>query len=87
MARYLSMASSVNAGTNEVKRANFGSKLELRKAVHENGWSVATSPRRDATTSRRWVNHYKSQQAVTSRRLNVAMLQRPDVSARSALHH
>ena len=34
--------------------------------------NVATSPRRDATTSRRWVNHYKSQQAVTSRRLNVA---------------
>ena len=53
MARYLSMASSVNAGANEVKRANFGSKLEQRKAVHENGWSVATSPRRDATTSRR----------------------------------
>ena len=42
MARYLSMASSVNAGANEVKRANFGSKLEQRKAVHENGWSVAT---------------------------------------------
>ena len=33
------MASSVNAGANEVKRANFGSKLEQRKVVHENGWS------------------------------------------------
>ena len=61
------MASSVNAGANEVKRANFGSKLEQWKAVHENGWSVATSLRRDVTTSRRWVNHCKSQQAVTSR--------------------
>ena len=39
------MASSVNAGTNEVKRVNFGSKLEQRKAVHENGWSVATLAR------------------------------------------
>ena len=47
MARYLSMANSVNAGTNEVKRANFGSKLEQWKAMHEYGWSVTTSPRRD----------------------------------------
>ena len=51
MARYLSMASSVNAGANEVKRANFGSKLEQRKAVLENGWSVATFQRRDVPTS------------------------------------
>ena len=42
MARYLSMESSVNAGANEVKIANFGSKLEQWKAMHENGWSVAT---------------------------------------------
>ena len=74
------MASSVNAGANEVKRANFGSKLEQWKAVHENGWSIATSPRRDVTTSRRWVNHCKSQQAVMSRCLNVATSQRRDVS-------
>ena len=47
MARYLSMASSVNAGANEVKRENFGSKLEQRKAVHETGWSVETFQRRD----------------------------------------
>ena len=42
--------------------------------------NVATSPRRDATTSRRWVNHYKSQQAVTSRRLNVVTSQRRNVA-------
>ena len=56
-----------------MKRANFGSKLEQRKAEHEMAGAsrrsnIATSPRRDATTSRRWVNHYKRQQAVTSRR-------------------
>ena len=51
MARYLSMASPVNAGANEVKRANFGSKLEQRKAVQENGWSVVTFQRRDVPTS------------------------------------
>ena len=34
--------------------------------------NVATSPRRDVSTSRRWVNQYNSQQAVTSRRLNIA---------------
>ena len=71
MARYLSVESSVNADANEVKRANFGSKLEQWKAVHENGWSVAAFQCRDGPTSRRWVNHYKSQQAVTSRRCNV----------------
>ena len=42
--------------------------------------NVATSSRRDATTSRRWVNHYKSQQEVTSRRLNVVTSQRHDVA-------
>ena len=51
MARYLSMASYVNVGANEVKRANFGSKLEQRKAEHENGWSVATFQCRDVPTS------------------------------------
>ena len=45
--------------------------------------NVATSPRRDIPTSRRWVNQYKSPQAETSRRLNVATLQRRDVSANS----
>ena len=51
MARYLSMASSVNAGANEVKRANFGSKLEQWKLVQENGWSVTTFQCRDVPTS------------------------------------
>ena len=50
MARYLNMASSVNVGANEVKIANFGSKLEQWKAMHENGWSVATFQRRDVPT-------------------------------------
>ena len=43
--------------------------------------NVATSPRRDVPTSRRWVNYYAGQQAAMSRRLNVATLQRRDVSA------
>ena len=34
-----------------------------------------------AGTSRHWVNKCRSQQAATSRRLNVATLQRRDVSA------
>ena len=49
--------------------------------------NVATSPRRDVPTSRRWVNQYGSQQPETSRRLNVATLQRRDVSTGSAPHH
>ena len=67
------MAISMNAGEKEGKRADFGSKLEQWKAMHESAGAsrhsnVATSPRRDVPTSRRWVNQYKSQQAVTSRR-------------------
>ena len=86
------MATSVNAGEKEVKRADFESKLEQWKAMHESAEAsrrsnVATSPRRDVPMSRRWVNQYQSQQAVSSRRLNVMTLQRRDVSARSALHH
>ena len=34
--------------------------LEQQKAVHKDGWNVATS--------QRWVNQYKSQQYATSRR-------------------
>ena len=37
----------MNAGANEAKRANFGSKLEQWKGMHENGWSVATFQRSD----------------------------------------
>ena len=79
------MAIYVNAGEKEVKRADFGSKLEQYKAMHESDGAsrrsnVATSPRRDVPTSRRWVNHCKSQQAVTSRRLNVVTSERRDVA-------
>ena len=76
------MASSVNAGANEVKRANFGSILEqcMKMAGASRRFNVATSPRRDVTTSRRWVNHCKSQQAVTLRRLNVVTSQSRDVA-------
>ena len=79
------MAISVNAGEKEVKRANFGSKLEQWKAIHESAGAsrrsnIATSPRRDVSTSRHWVNQYNSQQAVTSRRLNVVTWQRRDVA-------
>ena len=66
------MANSVNAGANELKRANFGSNLEQWKAKYEGDWSVATFQCRDVLTSRRWVNQYNSQQAVMSRRGNVA---------------
>ena len=75
----------------------------MKAAVASQRSNITTPPRRDVPTSRRWVNHCKSQQAVTSRRLNVATsqrrdvstsrrlnvakLQRHDVSARSALHH
>ena len=55
--------------------------LEQNEAVHKDGWHVATSPRCDVPTSRRWVNYYAGQQAATSRRLNVATSQRRDVSA------
>ena len=79
------MAISVNAGEKEVKRADFGSKLEQWKAMHESAGAsrcsnIATSPRRDVQTSGRWVNQYRSQQAETSRRLNVAMSQSCDVA-------
>ena len=51
--------------------------------------NVATSPRRDVLTSRRWVNNIQvnnrqRRDASTSRRLNVATSQRRDVSASSA---
>ena len=64
------MASSVNAGANEVKRANFISKLEQWKAMHESGWSVVMSQRRDVGST----NEKKSTSS------NVATSQRRDVS-------
>ena len=47
----MSMANSVNAGANELKRANYGSNLEQWKAKYEGGWSVATFQRHDVPTS------------------------------------
>ena len=38
--------------------------------------NVATFPRRNVSTSRRWVNKYRSQQFKTSRRLDVATSRR-----------
>ena len=42
--------------------------------------NVATSPRRDVPTSRRWVNQYNSQQAVMLQRRNVATWQHRNVA-------
>ena len=66
--------------------------LEQWGEKQESGCHVATSPRRDVPTSRRWVNNaevnnHKRRDVPTSRRLNVATLQRRDVSTGSALHH
>ena len=74
----------MNAGANELKRANFGSNLEQWKAKYEIGWSVATSPRRDVPTSRRLnvatlgqpIQQSTSSNVATSRRLNVATSRR-----------
>ena len=70
------MAISVNAGEKEVKRADFGSKLEQWKAMHESARAsrrphVVTSQRHDVGSTNTGVNKQK----------------RRDVSARSALHH
>ena len=45
----------------------------MKVAGASRGSNIATSPRRDVPMSRRWVNQYNSQQAVTSQRRNVAM--------------
>ena len=92
------MTDLVNAGADEVKRANYGNKLKQWRAMQESGCHVATSQRRDVSTSRRFqrhdvgstnteVNNLKRRDASKSRRLNVATLQRRDVSSRSAPHH
>ena len=81
-----------------MKRENYGNKLEQWRAMQESGCHVATSQRRDFSTSRRpqcrdvgstntEVNNLKRRDASTSRRLNVATSQRRDVSSRSAPHH
>ena len=55
-------------------------------------WSNGEQSKEVAVTSRRWVNNaevnnQKRRDVPTSRRLNVATLQRRDVSMGSALHH
>ena len=76
------MIDLVNAGADEVKRANYGNKLEQWRAMQESGCHVATSQRRDVGSTNTEVNIFS-----TSRRLNVATLQRCDISSRSTPHH
>ena len=47
------MTDLVNAGIDEVKRADYGNKLEQWRAIQESDRHVATSQRRDVSTSRR----------------------------------
>ena len=83
------MAISVNAGEKEVKRANFGSKFEQWKAMHESAGRdiptsrrphVATSPRRDVPTSRRLNVATLGQPIQQSTSSNVATSQSRDVA-------
>ena len=73
------MTDLVNAGADEVKRANYGNQLEQWRAVQESGCHVATSQHRDVSTSQRFqrrdvgstnieVNNLKHRDASTSRR-------------------
>ena len=77
----------MNAGADEVKRANCGSKLEQWKAMQESGCHVATSQRRDVPTSRSSNIAMLGQPIQKSTIKNVATPQRRDVSSRSAPHH
>ena len=43
------MTDLVNAGADEVKRENYGNKLEQLRAMQESGCHVATSQRRDVS--------------------------------------
>ena len=62
------MTDLVNAGADEVKRANYGSKLEQWRAMQESGCHVATSQRRDVRSTNTEVNNLKRRDASTSRR-------------------
>ena len=72
------MTDSVNAGTDDVERANCGSKLEQWRAMQESGCHVATSQRRDVGSTNAKVNNKKNvttsqrRDVSTSRRCNVA---------------
>ena len=75
------MTDSVNAGADEVKRENYGSKLGQWKAMKKSGCHVATSQRRDVPTSRRLnVATSPRRDVLASRRLNVGTSQRRDVA-------
>ena len=76
------MTDLVNAGADEVKRANYGSKLEQWRAMQESGCPVEMSQHRDVSTSRRCQRRY-----VGSTNTEVNNLKRRDVSSRSAPHH
>ena len=96
------MTDSVNAGADDVKRANCGSKLEQWRAMQESGCNVATLQHHDVPTSRRFnvatlgqpiqkstiKNVVTSQRrdVSTSRRLNVATSQRRDVATSRRQH-
>ena len=81
------MTDSVNAGADDVKRANSGSKLKQLRAMQESGCNVATLQRHDVPTSRRSNVATLGQPIQKSTIKNVATLQRRDVSTRSAPHH
>ena len=87
----------MNAGADDVKRANCGSKLEQWRAMQENGCNVSTLQRRDVPTSRRSYvatlgqpiqksTIKKRREVSTSRRLNVATSQRRDVATSRHQH-
>ena len=76
------MTDLVNAGADEVKRANYGNKLEQWRAMQESGCHVATSQRRDVSTSQRFqrrdvgstnieVNNLKRRAATSRRQLEI----------------
>ena len=80
------MADSVNAGADELKRANFGSKLEQWKAKHESGCNVVTFQRRDVGSTNEKVNKQQRRDVSTSRRLNVVTSQHRDVAMSRRQH-
>ena len=62
------MTDSVNAGADDVKRANCGSKLEQWRAMQESGCNVATLQRHDVGSTNIEVNNKKRRDVSTSRR-------------------
>ena len=62
------MTDLVNAGADEVKRANYGNKLEQWRAMQESGYHVAMSQRRDVGSTNTEVNNLERRNVATSRR-------------------